>query len=679
MSLSSIKISPSISSLSNLDALNEEAVKKELGFDISDSIALERNIFTAINDGDREKLLKIFTLYPSTTTVLQLLLTTTYPNRDHLEHLNCIQISCILGDEELCLDILQFVTRVTEEIDARKVLYEFMGRVWGNGNTILHMAAFMGMADLVKRLLELGAAAGKVNERKYKPVDSNRLLRHECLEKPSTPIEEKTLKMSHSKSSSFEFPTEKPKEGGHKKTRSATMQSQERKIKPKKKVLFDPATLLLHVCQFPDSVEEPLKIVRECLGLGTNKLLDVNNTCTPHQWLTPLHVACTHGHLDIATLLLVEAHSCVNMCDKEGWTPLHCASAEGHVDILNLLGRCQGVLGQEGQQDWIHVPDGPIDLEPVNDDGEQPEDVALESKKAEIEALFQELKIKYPPPPREDEEIEEEELEDIVPKGPQLSHSYSIVARKHVQEQEDPKPRRMSLDNKSMIPKPIEIKEEEKLSLDDLQSRVHSIPVTPVHPIKKEDSITEEPLKVSIQKEQTKDSVKEESLIPRLVQSPENGHRSSDTTPNPAPKLETAPKPESGQKEAEIGSPLTKPTVNPGSPTVSPSRLSVETRRESVSSDSDSKIPRRTSRLRNSILGSPAAMAETSSGDFSWMDSKKAPQLPSPRRMSKTKQDKPEKVDDQELMQRVKSVKDRIKSFEQQAQPVIMSRQAKKV
>ncbi|KAI8926385.1 hypothetical protein BC831DRAFT_390088, partial [Entophlyctis helioformis] len=88
-----------------------------------------------------------------------------------LDNLNALQIACILGDEEIALDILNFVDQVTIQCEVRKVLFEFMGRVWGNGNTVLHLASFLGMSDLVKRLLELGAAAGKVNERKYKPVD----------------------------------------------------------------------------------------------------------------------------------------------------------------------------------------------------------------------------------------------------------------------------------------------------------------------------------------------------------------------------------------------------------------------------------------------------------------------------------------------------------------------------
>jgi ankyrin repeat protein len=88
-----------------------------------------------------------------------------------VEHINLIQLACLLGEEDIAIEILSFVKRVTEDIEARKLLYEFMGRIWGNGNTVLHLASFMGMSALVKILLELGAAKGKLNERKYKPVD----------------------------------------------------------------------------------------------------------------------------------------------------------------------------------------------------------------------------------------------------------------------------------------------------------------------------------------------------------------------------------------------------------------------------------------------------------------------------------------------------------------------------
>jgi hypothetical protein len=80
-------------------------------------------------------------------------------------------MACIIGEEEIALDLLEFVTRIADEIEARIVLYEFMSRVWGDGNTSLHLASFMGMDSLVKRLLELGAPPGKLNNKKYLAVD----------------------------------------------------------------------------------------------------------------------------------------------------------------------------------------------------------------------------------------------------------------------------------------------------------------------------------------------------------------------------------------------------------------------------------------------------------------------------------------------------------------------------
>jgi hypothetical protein len=76
-----------------------------------------------------------------------------------------------LGEEDIAMDILEYVARMAEEIDSRIVLYEFMGRMWGEGNTILHLASFMGMDSLVAELIKLGAATGKSNFRNYKPVD----------------------------------------------------------------------------------------------------------------------------------------------------------------------------------------------------------------------------------------------------------------------------------------------------------------------------------------------------------------------------------------------------------------------------------------------------------------------------------------------------------------------------
>jgi hypothetical protein len=170
--------------------LDDTEIAKIIGFDPSDTSKLETTLFSCINEDNRQLLLQIFELMPASTSILQILLTTTYPNRDNfyrhdqqilteaevflgpsLEGLNAIQIATLLGEEDIAIDILEFVIQITEEIHARKVLYEFMGRAWGEGNTLLHLASFMGMTELVTRLIELGAATAKQNNNKYKPVD----------------------------------------------------------------------------------------------------------------------------------------------------------------------------------------------------------------------------------------------------------------------------------------------------------------------------------------------------------------------------------------------------------------------------------------------------------------------------------------------------------------------------
>ncbi|KAI9145201.1 hypothetical protein BKA69DRAFT_1015000, partial [Paraphysoderma sedebokerense] len=88
-----------------------------------------------------------------------------------VSHLNAMQIACLLGDEEIAMDILEYMAKEAEEMESKMILYTFLGSMWGNGNTTLHLASFLGMADLVKRLLELGANGNKRNDRKYTAVD----------------------------------------------------------------------------------------------------------------------------------------------------------------------------------------------------------------------------------------------------------------------------------------------------------------------------------------------------------------------------------------------------------------------------------------------------------------------------------------------------------------------------
>ncbi|KAF9938275.1 hypothetical protein BGZ65_000120 [Modicella reniformis] len=153
------------------------------------SVPLWKQMLDAIDQEDRTELNRILDAYDF-AIVIQTLVTWSFSNADNkyrhdpdilldakellgptVDHLNLIQIACFLFNEEMALDLLNFVAKASEELESKKILYEFMGKMWGDGNTTLHLASFLGMADLTKRLLDLGANVYKMNARKYKPVD----------------------------------------------------------------------------------------------------------------------------------------------------------------------------------------------------------------------------------------------------------------------------------------------------------------------------------------------------------------------------------------------------------------------------------------------------------------------------------------------------------------------------
>jgi ankyrin repeat protein len=117
--------------------------------------------------------------------------------------------------------------------------------------------------------------------------------------------------------------------------------------------------------------------------------VDVNVIYTSMDWFSPLHLACTSGNQAVVELLLCLAGSRVNLRDKEGWTALHCATAEGHLDIIKVLGRCQGYPeGVEEREGWVYPPDGPIELNALNEEGKSPIDVSFDETKSAIQAVI---------------------------------------------------------------------------------------------------------------------------------------------------------------------------------------------------------------------------------------------------------------------------------------------------
>lgn len=176
-------------SFSSIDSAGSDT-SVDSSISVTDDLAqVESDLFDAVCSENRTGLSKIFkTANPA--VVLRALVHFSYKNEDGrfahdpeavhdaqellgeaVSPLNIIQCACFLGEEDLALDILMYVDTESEHMEARKILYEFMGKVWGNGNTSLHLASFLGMSDLVNLMLNLGSNTNKRNDRKYKPVD----------------------------------------------------------------------------------------------------------------------------------------------------------------------------------------------------------------------------------------------------------------------------------------------------------------------------------------------------------------------------------------------------------------------------------------------------------------------------------------------------------------------------
>ena len=76
-SMDSLNSSNSTSNQTKLDESDKDIIEM-----LEDPMGLERVVFNAINEGDRDTLIRVFEKHPNPTTILQMLLTTSYPNRD---------------------------------------------------------------------------------------------------------------------------------------------------------------------------------------------------------------------------------------------------------------------------------------------------------------------------------------------------------------------------------------------------------------------------------------------------------------------------------------------------------------------------------------------------------------------------------------------------------------------
>ncbi|KAJ3330482.1 hypothetical protein HDU93_000365 [Gonapodya sp. JEL0774] len=128
---------------SPVERTNPSDPAAESSFDLDSPASLAQAIFTAVDAADPDSLQRVLDTAPSQTQ----------------------------ADEDTALVLLRYVRSVSTAMKSRKVLGEFVGRVWGDGNSALHLAAYYGMARLVRELIECGANVGKKNGMGYRAVD----------------------------------------------------------------------------------------------------------------------------------------------------------------------------------------------------------------------------------------------------------------------------------------------------------------------------------------------------------------------------------------------------------------------------------------------------------------------------------------------------------------------------
>lgn len=310
-------------------------------------LSISQQIYALIEEGCREKLLD-FLKGNESSEILQALLTTSIANHDRkykhepeivqdaaellgsdVSSLNALQLCCFLGDEEMALDILEFIAKEAEESHTKIFVLEFLGKQWGDGNTSLHLASFLGMSELVERLLILGANANKRNERKYKAVD--------CADDDTT----RKLFLEHLKLESSSLTSMKSDASLEEEEKEEKTPKQKPQIGPQKKVKFEISSLIS--CLVKENEVSELKIL-----MKPPLSFQISN----HFGATPLHWACESGSLELVKFIVdyhrnlsdgtISHGSLINGLnidakDCEGWTPLHSAAAEGHLEIVKYL------------------------------------------------------------------------------------------------------------------------------------------------------------------------------------------------------------------------------------------------------------------------------------------------------------------------------------------------------
>ncbi len=108
------------------------------------------------------------------------------------------------------------------------------------------------------------------------------------------------------------------------------------------KLISSGITPLHMACQYGN-----VEVVRELLSVPGIEVNKVNATGK-----TPLFIACQNGHVELTRLLLNDTRVVVNIPTTDGWTPLSVARKNRHVEIVSELEKKLRQSEASIQEEW---------------------------------------------------------------------------------------------------------------------------------------------------------------------------------------------------------------------------------------------------------------------------------------------------------------------------------------
>lgn len=296
-----------------------------------------------------------------------------------LYDLNILEFLCLLDLENVLTCILNFIYLNCFYFNYFNCLnFVLMSKRWGQGNSLLHLASFMGMDQTCKLLIEWGVPWNIRNDRGYRPVDcadddecrwvfwNLNVCDNQAVVKPEiediadttdTSEEEeqvqlereivdagKGARLANNHDVVRHLVDQVIEEGALKSSWDITPSKRSgagippplalplKGPKQRKRVQFDDFTIFLQAAQSGelDTIEG---LIRDANRDNISTLINYKSA---YKRFSPLHVACMNNHINVIEYLL-KLGALPNEQDMYGYTPLHYAVLEGHTDLTKFL------------------------------------------------------------------------------------------------------------------------------------------------------------------------------------------------------------------------------------------------------------------------------------------------------------------------------------------------------